>query len=108
MFPIVQYTDDTLLIMQACPVQLLALKQLLHDFARETAGLQVNYCKTSLMPINIDVQTLGQLANTFGCAMGSLPFPYLRLPLGTTRPSVQDLSPIVDQIERRLSASARR
>jgi hypothetical protein len=92
--------------MQACPIQLLALKELVQDFARAT-GLQVNFSKTAMMPINIDEQMLGQLANTFGCAMGTLPFPYLRLPLGTTRPSVQDLSPIVDQIERRLNASAR-
>jgi hypothetical protein len=34
-------------------------------------------------------------------------FAYLGLPLGTTRPSVQDLTPILDQIERRLNASAR-
>jgi hypothetical protein len=37
----------------------------------------------------------------------TLPFAYLGLPLGTTRSSVQDLSPIADQIERRLNASAR-
>jgi hypothetical protein len=105
-FPIVQYADDTLLIMQACPQQLLALKQLLHDFSRAT-GLRVNYSKSSMMAINIDEQNLAHLANVFGCATGSLPFTYLGLPLGTTRPSVQDLSPIVDQVERRLNASAR-
>ena len=31
-FPIVQYADDTLLIMEACSRQLLALKALLHTF----------------------------------------------------------------------------
>jgi hypothetical protein len=36
----------------------------------------------------------------------SLPFTYLGLPRGTTRPTIQDLTPIVDQIERRLNASA--
>ena len=36
-----------------------------------------------------------------------MPFPYLGLPLGTTRPSVNDLSPIADQLERRLNACAR-
>jgi hypothetical protein len=39
--------------------------------------------------------------------VGSLPFAYLGLPLGTSRPTIQDLSPIVDQMERRLNASAR-
>jgi hypothetical protein len=52
-FPIVQYADDTLLILQACPSQLLALKNLLLAFGAAT-GLKVNYDKTCIMPINID------------------------------------------------------
>jgi hypothetical protein len=59
------------------------------------------------MPINVDAYQLQLLANTFGCAVGKLPFAYLGLPLGTTKPSVQDLTPIVDQIERRLNANGR-
>ena len=105
-FPIVQYADDTLLILQACPMQLNALKDLLRVFSAAT-GLKVNYSKSCLMPVNIDEKRLQHLANTFGCATGSLPFTYLGFPLGTTRPTVQDLSPIVDQMERRLNASAR-
>jgi hypothetical protein len=60
-----------------------------------------------MMAINIDDQRLDQLAATFGCVTGTLPFSYLGLPLGTTKPTVRDLSPIVDQVERRLNASAR-
>ena len=105
-YPIVQYADDTLIIVQACPQQLLSLKNLLLRFALVT-GLQVNYSKTCMMPLNINTQRLDELAGFFGCATATLPFPYLGLPLGTTRPSVSDLSPMVDQVERRLNASAR-
>jgi hypothetical protein len=59
------------------------------------------------MPVNIDEHHLQMLANTFGCAVGKLTSAYLGLPLGTTKPTIQDLTPIVDQIERRLNASAR-
>jgi hypothetical protein len=97
-FPIVQYSDDTPLIMQACPQHLLALKSLLQTFADATS-LRVNYSKSCLLPINVDENQLQLLANTFGCAVGYLPFTYLGLPLGTSRPSIQDLSPIVDHIE---------
>jgi hypothetical protein len=97
-FPIVQYADDTLLILQACPAQLIALKDLLQTFGTAT-GLKVNYSKSCLMPVNITDERLQFLAHTFGCAVGTLPFTYLGLPLGTSKPSVQDLSPIVDQIE---------
>jgi hypothetical protein len=105
-FPIVQYADDTLLILQACPRQLLALRELLQVFAVAT-GLRVNYSKSYLMPINVDDYQLHLLANIFGCSVGTLPFAYLGLPLDTTRPTVKDLTPIVDQIERRLNASSR-
>jgi hypothetical protein len=59
------------------------------------------------MPVNIDDHTLANRANTFGCDIGSLLFTYLVLPLGTSRPTIQDLTLIVDQLERRLNASVR-
>jgi hypothetical protein len=40
-FSIVQYADDTLLIMEACPKQLFFLKAVLNSFATST-GLRVN------------------------------------------------------------------
>jgi hypothetical protein len=36
-----------------------------------------------------------------------MPFTYLGLPLGTTKPTVQDLSPLLDDVERRLNACSR-
>ena len=51
-FPIVQYADDTLLIMQADSRQLICLKALLNTFASAT-GLKVNYQKSIMVPINI-------------------------------------------------------
>lgn len=44
------------------------------------------------------------LANTLGCRIGSFPFTYLGLPMGTTKPRVEDFTPLMDRIERRLSA----
>jgi hypothetical protein len=102
-FLIVQYADDTQLIMQACPLQLLALKQLLADFAQAT-GLCVNYSKTSMMSINSTIRT-------FSSWQTHLWLCY-RSPLGTTRPTPHSAgsvpqTPTVDQVERRLNASAR-
>jgi hypothetical protein len=51
-FPIIQYADDTLLILEACPVQLYALKVILNTFIDST-GLSVNYSKSNIYPINI-------------------------------------------------------
>ena len=100
-FPIIQYADDTLLVMEACPRQLFVLKALLHTFAMST-GLKVNYSKSSMVPINVSEERMQHLANTFQCQVGTLPFTYLGLPLGLKQPSVQDCLPLVNRIERRL------
>jgi retron-type reverse transcriptase len=51
-FPIVQYADDTLLLLQADARQLVFLKALLHSFA-ESTGLHVNYRKSQMYSINV-------------------------------------------------------
>jgi hypothetical protein len=104
-FPILQYADDTLLIMQADETQLLVLKEALNDFSKST-GLYVNYHKSCLLPINISDDQASSLAQVFGCTVQGMPFTYLGLPLGTTRPKIQDLMPLVDRLERRLVATS--
>jgi hypothetical protein len=42
----------------------------------------------------------------FGCQVGSMPFTYLGLPLGTTRPTMTDLMPLVCRLERKLFSSS--
>ena len=78
-FPIVQYADDTLLLVQADAAHLFFLKALLNSFAQST-GLHVNYNKSVMVPINVDegmtrhlVQLLGaQLAPCLSLIWGSL------------------------------------
>jgi hypothetical protein len=100
-FPIIQYADDTLLIMEAYPQQLLALKIILNMFA-DSAGLKVNYSKSSMLPINLSKERLHHLASTFHCKAGQFPFTYLGLPLSLNKPTVQDCLLMVHRVERRL------
>lgn len=51
-FPIIQYADDTLLIMEANAQQLFFLKGILQSFSQST-GLKVNYAKSQIIPINV-------------------------------------------------------
>lgn len=46
------------------------------------------------------------LANTIGCQIGKFPFTYLGLPLGTTKPRVEDFIPLAQRIERRLISTS--
>lgn len=104
-FPIVQYADDTLLIIPAVDAQIVALKNMLLDFQAST-GLKVNFHKSCILPINVDTVETARLATLFGCQVGSLPFTYLGLPVGTTKPRIQDLVPVVDRMERRLTTTS--
>jgi hypothetical protein len=57
-----------------------------------------------MYPINVSQDKLSHLAATFGCDVGVMPFTYLGLPMGTTKPRIEDLTPMMDRVERRLSA----
>lgn len=104
-FPIIQYADDTLIFLEASAPQLFALKAMLNS-STLSSGLKVNYSKSCMIPLNLTEEKANHLASTFGCKLGSLPFTYLGLPLGTTKPKVVDFSPLTDRIERRLTASS--
>jgi hypothetical protein len=58
-----------------------------------------------VISINVNDGTVQALASSIGCVVGKIPFTYLGLPLGTTKPSVQDLMPMVCRIERKVSAN---
>jgi hypothetical protein len=51
-FPIVQYADDTLLIMPVNLIQIRALKEALGKFSIST-GLKINFAKSQMVPINV-------------------------------------------------------
>lgn len=78
---------------------------MLHTFAAST-GLRVNFAKSMMIPLNVPEDETTRLAGIFQCALGTLPFTYLDLPRGTTRATLQDLMPLVDSVEKRLSASS--
>lgn len=102
-FPIIQYADDTLIIMKASQKEIFCLKGILQSFASST-GLKINYHKSCMIPINVSEENSKILAETFGCQIGNLPFTYLGLPVGTTKPKIADFAPLIDRVERRLPA----
>jgi hypothetical protein len=98
-YPILQYADDTLIILPCDACQLFTLKCLLQSFS-DSIGLKMNFQKSFLVPINTYAEKALHLANTIGCSVGSMPFTYLGLPLGTTQPSLEDFLHLINKIER--------
>jgi len=58
-----------------------------------------------MLPVNMTEERLDLLARTFGCSKGSLPFTYLGLPLGLTKPRMQEFMPLINKCERRLTST---
>nr|XP_051207333.1 uncharacterized protein LOC127323200 [Lolium perenne] len=101
-YPVLQYADDTLIVFPADPDQLLKLKEILERFSNST-GLRINYHKTSMVPINISSDRCKELADLFQCKAESLPFTYLGLPMGTSRPKIENLVYIAHRVDKRLA-----
>ncbi|XP_073361690.1 uncharacterized protein [Aegilops tauschii subsp. strangulata] len=74
------------------------------DYA-SSIGLKINFHKSTLIPINLDASTTTGLADIFGCNVGTMPFTYLGLPLGTTKPTIHEFMPLVCKMVRRLTAT---
>ena len=100
-----QYADDTLIVLPAVDDQIMAFKEMLEKFAL-SMGLKANFSKSSLIPMNMTDDEGLRVAGLLDCEVGSIPFTYLGLPMGTSRPTICDLLPLVDRIDRRLSASS--
>jgi hypothetical protein len=100
-YPIIQYDDDTLIILLTEALQIFTLKSLLRSFSNYS-GLKVNYNKSFLVPINIDEYRALHLPQTMGYQVGAMPFTYLGFLLGTTRASAEEFLPLLQRIEQRM------
>jgi hypothetical protein len=102
-FTIIQYVDDTIILLKASQMQLLCLKSILETFA-QSIGLRVNYSKSGLVPLNMTTEKAEIMAGVFGCHIQEMPFTYLGLPMGIARPRVEHFEPIMNRMERHLTS----
>lgn len=72
------------------------------------SGLRINISKSSLIGIDVEEDTLKELAVEIGCGIGRLPFIYLELHVGGNPRLKRLWAPMVEKIERRLAGWGRR
>lgn len=100
-FLVIQYADDTILILPAEHNQVMQVNNILKHYVAQT-GLKINYSKYVLVPLNVQEENLAGLLRDLGCKKGGFPFTYLGLPLSANRLKVEDFTPICQKIERRV------
>jgi hypothetical protein len=100
-FPALQYADDTLLIIQGSVQQAFLAKQILHAFS-EFTGLQINFQKSTFVPMHMTELDATNAASILGCNIADLPCTHLGLPLSANKISKQLLQPVINKIHKRL------
>jgi hypothetical protein len=64
----------------------------------------VNYSKSGLVPLNMTIEKAEIMEWVFVCHIQDMPFTYLGLPMGTTRPRVEHFESIMNRMERQLTS----
>ena len=96
------FADDTILFCDASRDQLLSIRLALSCFQAFT-GLKVNVGKSEIVPV-WEVGNIGDLVDILRCRVGSLPMKYLGMPLGTSFKTTSIWNPILEKMEKKLSA----
>lgn len=83
--PVLQYADDTLIMLRADASDAARLKQLLDSFSAATR-LRINFSKSTMVPMHVAPDTLPDLLATLSCQCEGQ--AYLGLPLSNTKLSI--------------------
>ncbi|XP_071727074.1 uncharacterized mitochondrial protein AtMg01250-like [Rutidosis leptorrhynchoides] len=97
-----QYADDTIFFGSWSLDNFQNLMKLLKCFEL-CSGLKVNYSKSNLFGVNVCASDVNEMACFFGCKVGTFPFIYLGLPIGSKMKKSSSWKPVIDKFEKRLS-----
>lgn len=100
--PTLQYADGTLILLKGETDQATALKEILDSFTR-FSGLQINYHKSTLVPIHLAEESKEMVTQILQCPTSSLPCSYLGLPLSTTKSTHNMLLPVISKVDKYLA-----
>ncbi|XP_072088157.1 uncharacterized protein [Arachis hypogaea] len=77
-------------------------KRLLHYFEM-MSGLNINFEKSSFIPVNCEQCWTQQMCHLLGCKEASLPVRYLGISVGANPRLVKTWKPVIDKVEGKLS-----
>jgi hypothetical protein len=99
---VLQYADDTLIILRADPGAADRLKEILDNFANAT-GLVINFTKSTLVPMSVDDDLLASATAALGCSVEGFPQTYLGLPLSCDKLNIDAFTPLIAKADKFLS-----
>lgn len=100
--PVMQYTEDTLLLVRAATEDILHLRAILDMFTSAT-GLRINFSKSTVVPMNVPAPRLRRLLRVLQCQEASFPQVYLGLPLSNFKLNMSAFTPLIAIVDKRLA-----
>ena len=97
-----QYADDTIILIGNSEMNVRNLKFILYCF-EAMSGLKINYDKSEIFSIGVELAEQSRIASIFGCKVGQFPLTYLGLPVSDCKLSKAQLSYVGEKVCRRLS-----
>lgn len=83
--PVLQYADDTIILIHANLESVQLLKQTLDAFAAEYTGLKINFGKSTMTPMHVPATELQAFIDHLHCVEGNSNF---KLPLSAFAPLI--------------------
>lgn len=100
---VLQYADDTLILLKGDVQGVSVLKSVLDQFAA-FSGLCSNFSKSTAVPIHMEDEAVQQCVQILGCRQESFPQTYLGLPLSVSKLPVSAFAPYISKADRYLAS----
>ncbi|WVZ92388.1 hypothetical protein U9M48_038459 [Paspalum notatum var. saurae] len=99
---VLQYADDTLIVMRGDTLGVAQLKGLLDQFSLAT-GLKINYSKSVAIPMHMEQSVAEQCLQILACKQEGFPQSYLGLPLSNSKLRLNAFAPYIAKADRYLA-----
>lgn len=98
----IQYTDDTVIMIDGSEESIRNLKLILYCF-EWLSGLKINFHKSEVFVFGVDQQEKENMANKLNCVLGDLPLKYLGIPISDKHLNINSFLPISQKMIKRLN-----
>ena len=100
--PVLQYADDTLILLRGELGEVTQLKMLLDQFSAAT-GLRINYHKSTAVSMHMKAEDIPGCIAVLGCRQEGFPQTYLGLPLSCEKLRLSAFDPYISKADRYLA-----
>jgi hypothetical protein len=95
-----QYTDDTMILIQNSQEGVINIKFILSCF-EFLSGMKINFHKSEVIVMGADEAEQARVARLLNCKKGKFPFTYLGFTMSDHKLSIADLEPLVASVGKR-------